>query len=124
MFQVCTGAKSEQNWQQGSMLELFRSLGFLQSSRTSRFRILLAPVMLNFPSDLKGLHIPMVPFQVVLQETHDGERFSSMQPSLVESPSHPSFGRHSRNSSTSKFSGNFKSSSGPKGTRSKRKVNG
>ncbi|KAK1394566.1 hypothetical protein POM88_013622 [Heracleum sosnowskyi] len=33
----------------------------------------------------------------------------------IESPSHPSYGRHSRNSSFSRFSGIFRSSSGKKG---------
>jgi len=37
--------------------------------------------------------------------------------SPMESPSHPSFGRHSRNSSASRFSGIFRSSSGRKGNR-------
>uniref|UniRef100_A0A5B7A265 Late embryogenesis abundant protein LEA-2 subgroup domain-containing protein n=1 Tax=Davidia involucrata TaxID=16924 RepID=A0A5B7A265_DAVIN len=37
--------------------------------------------------------------------------------SPMESPSHPSFGRHSRNSSASRFSGIFRSSSGRKGSR-------
>ncbi|KAG4124962.1 hypothetical protein ERO13_D10G070300v2 [Gossypium hirsutum] len=41
-----------------------------------------------------------------------------MQPSPMESPSHPSsVGRHSRNSSASRFSGIFRSSSGRKGGR-------
>lgn len=39
-----------------------------------------------------------------------------MQPNTpMESPSHPSVGRHSRNSSASRFSGIFRSSSGRKG---------
>ncbi|XWS11926.1 hypothetical protein CRYUN_Cryun37aG0047200 [Craigia yunnanensis] len=43
---------------------------------------------------------------------------SSMQPSPMESPSHPSsFGPHSRNSSASRFSGIFRLSSGRKGNR-------
>ncbi|KAL6972793.1 hypothetical protein U1Q18_026965 [Sarracenia purpurea var. burkii] len=55
------------------------------------------------------------------RESHDGDK-SSMQPtpnynSPMESPSHPSFGRHSRNSSASRFSGIFRSSSGRKGSR-------
>ncbi|GFZ11791.1 late embryogenesis abundant protein, group 2 [Actinidia rufa] len=55
------------------------------------------------------------------RDSHDGDK-SSMQPtpnynSPMESPSHPSFGRHSRNSSASRFSGIFRSSSGRKGSR-------
>ncbi|XP_019194167.1 PREDICTED: uncharacterized protein LOC109188107 [Ipomoea nil] len=50
----------------------------------------------------------------------DGEKSTSMQPtptftSPVESPSHPSLGRHSRTSSGTRFSGIFRSSSGRKG---------
>lgn len=54
------------------------------------------------------------------RDSHDGDK-SSMQAtpmynSPMESPSHPSsFGRHSRNSSASRFSGIFRSSSGRKG---------
>ncbi|KAL3528740.1 hypothetical protein ACH5RR_008062 [Cinchona calisaya] len=56
------------------------------------------------------------------RDSHDGDKSASMQPtpsfnSPVESPSHPSFGRHSRNSSASRFSGIFRSSSGRKGGR-------
>ncbi|XP_038717575.1 uncharacterized protein LOC120010787 isoform X2 [Tripterygium wilfordii] len=40
-----------------------------------------------------------------------------MQPSPMESPLHPSFGHHSRNSSSSRFSGIFRSSSGRKGSK-------
>lgn len=51
------------------------------------------------------------------RDSHDGDK-SSMQPtSPMESPSHPSVGRHSRNSSASRFSGIFRSSSGRKGGR-------
>ncbi|XP_058192492.1 uncharacterized protein LOC131309847 [Rhododendron vialii] len=49
------------------------------------------------------------------RDSHDGDK-SSMQPNTpMESPSHPSVGRHSRNSSASRFSGIFRSSSGRKG---------
>lgn len=53
------------------------------------------------------------------RDSHDGDKSASMQPtpsfnSPMESPSHPSFGRHSRNSSASRFSGIFRSSSGRK----------
>ncbi|XP_050233958.1 uncharacterized protein LOC126682350 [Mercurialis annua] len=51
------------------------------------------------------------------RDSHDGDKSSSMQPSPMESPSHPSFGRHSRNSSASRFSGIFRSSSGRKTNR-------
>ncbi|RWW78137.1 hypothetical protein BHE74_00013665 [Ensete ventricosum] len=42
----------------------------------------------------------------------------------MESPSHPSFGRHSRSSSASRFSGPFLSSSGRKGYRKRVNDNG
>ncbi|CAI9767190.1 unnamed protein product [Fraxinus pennsylvanica] len=56
------------------------------------------------------------------RDSHDGDKSSSMHAtpnfnSPMESPSHPSFGRHSRNSSASRFSGIFRSSSGRKGNR-------
>ncbi|KAK2642112.1 hypothetical protein Ddye_023875 [Dipteronia dyeriana] len=58
------------------------------------------------------------------RDFHDGDKSSSKQPSPMESPSHPSFGRHSMNSSASRFSGNFRSSSGRSGTISKRNNKG
>ncbi|KAM5579042.1 hypothetical protein ABKV19_009038 [Rosa sericea] len=63
------------------------------------------------------------------QVSHDGDKSSSMQAtpiynnSPMESPSHPSFGRHSRNSSSSRFSGMFRSSSGRKGSRKQHRSN-
>ncbi|PSS07433.1 NDR1/HIN1-like protein [Actinidia chinensis var. chinensis] len=53
------------------------------------------------------------------RDSQDGDKASSIQPtpncnSPMESPSHPSIGRHSRNSSSSRFSGIFRSSSGRK----------
>ncbi|XP_024025649.1 uncharacterized protein LOC21385468 [Morus notabilis] len=54
------------------------------------------------------------------RDSHDdGDKSSSMQAtpafnSPMESPSHPSYGRHSRTSSASRFSGTFRSSSGRK----------
>ncbi|XP_024184412.1 NDR1/HIN1-like protein 13 [Rosa chinensis] len=63
------------------------------------------------------------------QVSHDGDKSSSMQAtpiynnSPMESPSHPSFGRHSRNSSASRFSGIFRSSSGRKGSRKQQRNN-
>jgi len=57
------------------------------------------------------------------RDSHDGDKSSSMQPSPMESPSHPSYGRHSRNSSASRFSGIFRSSSGRKSGSRKRNDN-
>ncbi|KAL3598419.1 hypothetical protein D5086_006337 [Populus alba] len=57
---------------------------------------------------------PVYYVQSPSRDSHDGDKLSSMQPSPVESPSHPSSGRHSRNSSASRFSGIFRSSSGKK----------
>ncbi|KZV26085.1 hypothetical protein F511_06011 [Dorcoceras hygrometricum] len=48
------------------------------------------------------------------RDSHDGDKSSYMHPSPMESPSHHSFGRHSRNSSASRFSG-ILPSSGRKG---------
>ncbi|KAF5741674.1 hypothetical protein HS088_TW10G00678 [Tripterygium wilfordii] len=64
---------------------------------------------------------PVYYVQSPSRDSHDGDKSSSMQPSPMESPSHPSFGRHSRNSSASRFSGIFRSSSGRKG--SKKRIN-
>lgn len=65
---------------------------------------------------------PVYYVQSPSRDSHDGDKSSSMQAtpisnSPMESPSHPSFGRHSRNSSASRFSGIFRSSSGRKGGR-------
>ncbi|RDX73263.1 hypothetical protein CR513_47151 [Mucuna pruriens] len=65
---------------------------------------------------------PVYYVQSPSRDSHDGDKSSSMQAtpisnSPMESPSHPSFGRHSRNSSASRFSGIFRSSSGRKGSR-------
>ncbi|KAF2323409.1 hypothetical protein GH714_035333 [Hevea brasiliensis] len=60
---------------------------------------------------------PLYYVQSPSRDSHDGDKSSSMQPSPMESPSHPSFGRHSRNSSSSRFSGIFRSFSGRKGSR-------
>eukprot|EP00262_Sarcandra_glabra_P003298 TRINITY_DN13951_c0_g6_i1.p1 TRINITY_DN13951_c0_g6~~TRINITY_DN13951_c0_g6_i1.p1 ORF type:complete len:310 (-),score=27.34 TRINITY_DN13951_c0_g6_i1:195-1124(-) len=65
---------------------------------------------------------PVYYVQSPSRDSHDGDKSSSMQATPVynspmESPSHPSFGRHSRASSASRFSGNFRSSSGRKGNR-------
>ncbi|XP_075503687.1 uncharacterized protein LOC142541036 [Primulina tabacum] len=56
------------------------------------------------------------------RDSQDGDKSSSMHAtpnfrSPMESPSHPSVGRHSRNSSSSRFSGIFRSSSGRKSGR-------
>ncbi|KAI3777812.1 hypothetical protein L1987_47615 [Smallanthus sonchifolius] len=53
------------------------------------------------------------------RDSQDGDKSSSIQAtpnfrSPMESPSHPSVGRHSRNSSSSRFSGIFRSHSGRK----------
>ncbi|PON88440.1 Late embryogenesis abundant protein [Trema orientale] len=64
---------------------------------------------------------PVYYVQSPSRDSHDGDKSSSMQAtpiynnSPMESPSHSSFGRHSRNSSASRFSGIFRSSSGRKG---------
>uniref|UniRef100_A0A5B7A296 Uncharacterized protein n=1 Tax=Davidia involucrata TaxID=16924 RepID=A0A5B7A296_DAVIN len=65
---------------------------------------------------------PVYYVQSPSRDSHDGDKSSSMQAtpnynSPMESPSHPSFGRHSRNSSSSRFSGIFRSSSGRKVSR-------
>lgn len=67
---------------------------------------------------------PVYYVQSPSRDSHDGDKSSSMQPSPAESPSHPSFGRHSRNSSASRFSGIFRSSSGRKGWRNKKNEKG
>ncbi|KAJ8553339.1 hypothetical protein K7X08_024017 [Anisodus acutangulus] len=64
---------------------------------------------------------PVYYVQSPSRDSHDGDK-TSMQPtpsfnSPMESPSHPSSGRHSRNSSASRFSGIFRSSSGMKNDR-------
>ncbi|KAF7843355.1 late embryogenesis abundant protein [Senna tora] len=68
---------------------------------------------------------PVYYVQSPSRDSHDGDK-SSMQTtpisnSPMESPSHPSFGRHSRNSSASRFSGIFRSSSGRKGGSSRKR---
>lgn len=65
---------------------------------------------------------PVYYVQSPSRDSQDGDKSASMQPtpsfnSPMESPSHPSFGRHSRNSSASRFSGIFRSSSGRKNGR-------
>ncbi|KAK8524929.1 hypothetical protein V6N13_015927 [Hibiscus sabdariffa] len=61
---------------------------------------------------------PVYYVQSPSRDSHDGDKSSTVQPSPMESPSHPSsVGRHSRNSSASRFSGIFRSSSGRKGGR-------
>ncbi|KAF8393379.1 hypothetical protein HHK36_021622 [Tetracentron sinense] len=62
---------------------------------------------------------PVYYVQSPSRDSHDGDKSSSMQAtpisnSPMESPSHPSYGRHSRASSASRFSGPFRSSSGRK----------
>ncbi|XP_077210130.1 uncharacterized protein LOC143845631 [Tasmannia lanceolata] len=65
---------------------------------------------------------PVYYVQSPSQDSRDSEKSSSMQAtpvynSPVESPSHPSFERHSLASSASRISGTFKSSLGQKGNR-------
>ncbi|XP_024922684.2 uncharacterized protein LOC107404638 [Ziziphus jujuba] len=73
---------------------------------------------------------PVYYVQSPSRDSHDGDKSSSMHAtpiynnSPIESPSHPSFGRHSRNSSASRFSGIFRSSSGRKGSRKQRNDKG
>lgn len=73
---------------------------------------------------------PVYYVQSPSRDSHDGDKSSSIQAtsiynnSPIESPSHPSSGRHSRNSSGSRFSGIFRSSSGRKGSRKQRNDKG
>ncbi|XP_072999474.1 uncharacterized protein [Typha latifolia] len=65
---------------------------------------------------------PVYYVQSPSRDSHDGDKSSSIQATPVynspmESPSHPSFGRHSRESSASRFSGNLRSSWGRKASR-------
>ncbi|XP_020575305.1 uncharacterized protein LOC110021233 [Phalaenopsis equestris] len=62
---------------------------------------------------------PVYYVQSPSRDSHDGDKSTSMQATPVynspmESPSHPSLGRQSRTSSSSRFSGIFRSSSGRK----------
>ncbi|XP_058074341.1 NDR1/HIN1-like protein 6 [Magnolia sinica] len=72
------------------------------------------------PSSPRSPKRPVYYVQSPSRDSHDGDKSSSMQATPVsnspmESPSHPSYGRHSRASSASRFSGTFRSSSGQKG---------
>ncbi|KAJ7963005.1 Late embryogenesis abundant protein [Quillaja saponaria] len=64
---------------------------------------------------------PVYYVQSPSRDSHDGDKSSTQAATLnynnspMESPSHPSFGHHTRNSSASHFSGIFWSSSGRKG---------
>ncbi|KAL5975918.1 hypothetical protein ACLOJK_020247 [Asimina triloba] len=74
------------------------------------------------PSSPRSPKRPVYFVQSPSRDSHDGDKSSSMQAtpiynSPMESPSHPSFGRHSRASSASRFSGTFRSSSGRKSHR-------
>lgn len=65
---------------------------------------------------------PIYYVQSPSRDSHDGDKSASLQAtpmcnSPMESPSHHSMGRHSRNSSASRFSGFLRSSSGRKGSR-------
>lgn len=62
---------------------------------------------------------PVYYVQSPSRDSHDGDKSTSMQATPVynspmDSPSHPSLGRQSRTSSSSRFSGIFRSSSGRK----------
>ncbi|XP_057542421.1 uncharacterized protein LOC130820892 [Amaranthus tricolor] len=72
---------------------------------------------------------PIYYVQSPSRDSQDGEKSASLQAtpmynSPMESPSHPSMGRHSRNSSASRFSGVFRSSSGRKGGSRRRNEKG
>ena len=72
------------------------------------------------PSSPRSPKRPVYFVQSPSRDSHDGDKASSMQAtpafnSPMESPSHPSYGRHSRASSASRFSGPFRSSSTTKG---------
>lgn len=74
------------------------------------------------PSSPRSPKRPVYFVQSPSRDSNDGDKSSSMQAtpafnSPMESPSHPSYGRHSRTSSASRFSGNFRSSSGRKMSR-------
>ncbi|XP_058074340.1 NDR1/HIN1-like protein 6 [Magnolia sinica] len=74
------------------------------------------------PSSPRSPKQPVYYVQSPSRDSHDGDKSSSMHAtpiynSPMESPSHPSYGRHSRASSASRFSGMFRSSSGRKGNR-------
>lgn len=74
------------------------------------------------PSSPRSPKRPVYYVQSPSRDSNDGDKSSTMQAtpafnSPMESPSHPSYGRHSRASSASRVSGTFRSSSGQKGTR-------
>ncbi|KAI9192474.1 hypothetical protein LWI28_023372 [Acer negundo] len=69
------------------------------------------------PSSPRSPKRPVYYVQSPSRDSHDEDKSSTMQntPSYntpTESPSHPSYGRHSRESSSSRFSGTFRSSRG------------
>jgi hypothetical protein len=51
------------------------------------------------------------------RDSHDGDKSSTIQQSPMGSPSHQSYGHHSRASSSSRISGGYNSSLGKKGNR-------
>ncbi|BFG39982.1 hypothetical protein CerSpe_262560 [Prunus speciosa] len=74
------------------------------------------------PSSPRSPKRPVYYVQSPSRDSNDGDKSSTMQAtpafnSPMESPTHPSYGRHSRASSASRVSGTFRSSSGQKGTR-------
>ncbi|KAK9268662.1 hypothetical protein L1049_000419 [Liquidambar formosana] len=75
------------------------------------------------PSSPRSPKRPVYYVQSPSRDSHDGDKSSTMHAatpvynSPMESPSHPSYGRHSRTSSASRFSGTFRSGSGRKGNK-------
>ncbi|XP_061350597.1 uncharacterized protein LOC133295757 [Gastrolobium bilobum] len=74
------------------------------------------------PSSPRSPKRPVYYVQSPSRDSHDGDKCSSMQAtpacnSPMESPSHHSYGHHSRASSASRVSGNYNSSWGRKGNR-------
>lgn len=74
------------------------------------------------PSSPRSPKRPVYYVQSPSRDSHDGDKSSSLQAtpafnSPMESPSHPSYGRHSRASSSSRFSGTFRFSSSRKENR-------
>ena len=73
------------------------------------------------PSSPRSPKRPLYYVQSPSRDSHDGDKSSTHATpafnSPMESPSHPSYTRHSRSSSASRFSGTFRSSLGRKGSR-------
>lgn len=73
------------------------------------------------PSSPRSPKRPLYYVQSPSRDSHDGDKSSTHATpafnSPMESPSHPSYTRHSRSSSASRFSGTFRSALGRKGSR-------